>query len=653
MLKRLLALAFAVALLAAPQVAFAASGYEQGKVLVVFNDLTTRPQANRAVLATQSVEDGIVCGKVAKLDVAEGSSVEEAIADLEGNPAVAYAQPNYLYELLDVPAGRMAAGTQALSTQMAGTNDPLRYQQWYLSAINAYESWDHAKADGKVTVAILDTGITMDHADLKGRIVAPYDVVGDARSDYTDSVPDDSPDDEAGHGTHVAGIVAAEADNGVGTAGVSYNANIMPMRVCYYSDYAGTYITSSEDLAAAYAHLLSTADSDVNGNGRLESYAVEYNVRVANMSLGALWQPGTPEEEAADRAVLDLVDRADAEGVLTVCAAGNDNSDAYSWPSDHDTCVSVIALDQYDNRASYSNYGKDKDIAAPGSDIFSTVPISYALQGVVVRDSEGGRHCYAEMTGTSMASPVVAGVAAQVFAANPNLTCDEAKKVLYTTATDLGDAGFDNQFGNGKVNAAAAVQAAAAQPGTWEGGSSSDGEESPGAVTPSKTIRVTGLASSYPFTGKPIKPALAVKMGKVKLKRGTDYKLTYRDNVNVGMASVEVVLTRNLTGSTTLPFSITPVKVPAVSGVRAVASGTGVSVSWKALAKSKASGYQVRYSPKANMARAKVKTVKSPARSALSIKVAGKSCYVQVRAFKVVGSTTFRSAWTKPCKTSA
>lgn len=460
------------------------AGYEPGKVLVVFENGATKASAGRAVTAVSSVDAESVDqvawdgpAKMAKVDVAEGATVQEAIAELEAEGAVAYAQPNYLYKALDVPEGRgtfaqeQAAHTVqvtsallpgVLTPQVVGTNDKLRYKQWYLSSINAYKSWDVAKCEGNVTVAVLDTGITMDHYDLKDRIVAPYDVVGNARTDNSPSVPDNSPDDESGHGTHVAGIIAAQADNAFGTVGVSYNANVLPLKVCYYSDQANTYITSSEDLASAYSYLLSRALEDVNEDGVVGTYAEEYNVRVANMSLGALYDEHamSDEELAADKAVLDLVDHARTRGILTVCAAGNENSSSYSWPSDHTSCVSVIALDKQDERASYSNYGPAKDIAAPGSDIFSTVPLSYAAQGTTVRDSDGNMHCYADMSGTSMASPVVAGVAAQVFAANPNFTPDDVEDILYATAVDLGDPGRDDQFGYGKVDAEAAVKAA-------------------------------------------------------------------------------------------------------------------------------------------------------------------------------------------------
>lgn len=688
-------------------------GYEQGKVLVVFDEDATARAAKRSVMAVESVDADAACVasavstpgvpvKMAKLDVAEDSTVEEAVAELENRPGVAFAQPNYLYELLDSPDGADAATSpvglaSALVPNVVGTNDPLRYKQWYLSSINAYKSWDIAKAEGKVAVAVLDTGITMSHVDLKDRIIAPYDVVGDARTDGTDSIPDDSPDDESGHGTHVAGIIAAQADNGHGTVGVSYNANVMPLKVCYYSDQANNYITSSEDLASAYAHLLSRAPGDVNGDGSVGTYAQEYNVRVANMSLGALWQPGTSEEEAADKAVTNLVDRAERAGIVTVCAAGNESSDALSWPSDYPACVSVIALDKFDGRAGYSNFGDAKDVSAPGSDMFSTVPLSYAESGTTVRDAEGNLNCYAELSGTSMASPVVAGVFAQVFAANADLTPAEAKDIVYSTAVDLGDAGFDTQFANGKVDAEAAAKAAAglADPGSDDddhgktpGGEEAGGGEPTGPVDgpegektqpgsgdaadmPEKgaegdspradvgTLHVRGLAKRYACTGKPITPELVVVLGDRWLTKDVDYTVSYQDNVQVGTAWITLTLRGNYAGTARLSFQIVAAKassssqssasVALVGGVKAKGAKKRIVVKWRAAASAGANGYQVRYSTKKSMKGAKLKAVKGAAKAKATIKkLKGKRVYyVQVRAYKTAGGAKAFGPWSK------
>lgn len=318
----------------------------------------------------------------ATVEVADGLTEAEAISELERDPRVAFAQPNYRYTLPAPepsteaePADGEDASLQSADEPlrplgMAAVDDPERTSQWYLNGIDALGAWDVAKCDNKVTVAVIDSGIDMDHPDLKDNIVAPYDLVGDARADGTESVPDDSPDDELGHGTHVAGIVSARANNGVGIAGVSYNANIMPLKVFYYSQSKKGYVCETSDLLAAYSYIMADA-----GDGTGQTRAQKLNVRVINMSLGAIWNE---EQDTGDKALLAAVDEAYGKGILTVCAAGNDEYPLpyKNWPSDHDTCVSVIATTENNGRALFSNYGPEKDVAAPGANIYSTYPPS-------------------------------------------------------------------------------------------------------------------------------------------------------------------------------------------------------------------------------------------------------------------------------------
>lgn len=435
-----------------------------GEVVVVFENGVSAEQANDAIdsaasVSSSDVSAGAVGSSVpsATVEVAEGSTEADAIRELESDPRVAFAQPNYRYTLpapeissedaLAADEGDASASADDESLRPLGkasANDPERTTQWYLSGVDALGAWDIAECDNKVTVAVIDSGIEMAHPDLVDNIVAPYDLVGDARADGTASVPDESPDDELGHGTHVAGIVAARANNGTGIAGVSYNANIMPLKVFYYSQSAKGYVCETSDLLAAYRYILADA-----GDGTGQTRAQKLNVRVINMSLGAIWNE---EQDTGDKALLAAVDEAYSKGILTVCAAGNDEYELpyKNWPSDYDTCVSVIATTENNGKASFSNYGPEKDIAAPGSNIYSTYPSTLGYgQG------------YVSQSGTSMASPVVSGVAALMWAANPSLTPDQVKNVLYQTAIDLGDPGFDDQFANGKVNAREAVRGAA------------------------------------------------------------------------------------------------------------------------------------------------------------------------------------------------
>ena len=437
--------------------------------------------------AAVSVTEADVQAGYVVLPLAPGANMADAVAALDDVRGVVSAQPNYLYHLLDSglggeegaqlvaesastgvdasanagDGGGLFAGT-ALLDALAEVNDPdgNRYasdsHSWHLKSINAYDAWDVAKGEQpagsapRVTVAILDTGYDVDHEDLTdgaadgigGNVVAAYDATVNDKEDYHSGVGDID-----GHGTHVAGIVAAITNNEKGVAGVSYNARILPIQVFH------TYMDGSEEKHGASSLSVKAAYDYVC------EHAEEYNIRVANMSLGAS-QTALSE---ADKLVVSAVDEAWAKGVLTVCAAGNGaaNGPYRVFPGDYlNHGMNVIALTAERKKASYSNYNLDeietyKDIAAPGSSIYSTVDPTFS-SGML----------YGNKSGTSMASPVVAGVAALLFSVTPQLSPDDVIDILHVTARDLtpgnsGDAntkiGFDQYTGYGEVDAETAV----------------------------------------------------------------------------------------------------------------------------------------------------------------------------------------------------
>lgn len=429
--------------------------YEPSVVLASVGDGVDAAQVVMAVSEAEGVlpdELGVeeVAEGVLRMKLPAGVAIEDAINDLLSSGVVLDAQPNYRYLVTDVAADMDnaddAAGAQgeglalvgaddgaeagALEAAAVSVNDPGVGAQWGLSSIKAYDAWSIAKSDRKVTVAVLDLGCDTSHPDLKDNIVAPYNAHGAA---YGGSTSDVSPVSiNKFHGTHVAGIIGAVANNGIGVAGVSYNARIMPIKVV---DETGSAYTDT--LVKAYDYLMGKKS--------------EYNVRVVNLSMAAA---GVAR---GDDAFLRKVDEAYNKGIVTVACAGNASASGGNgfpydcYPSDYEKIVSVINLRQSGGtvvKSDQSNYNKpderDKNISAPGTIIYSTVP--------------GGD--YANMSGTSMATPLVSGVLALVFAANPNLSVADAVDILYRTATDLGDPGWDALYGWGEVNALAAVKAA-------------------------------------------------------------------------------------------------------------------------------------------------------------------------------------------------
>ncbi|MDR2109036.1 MAG: S8 family serine peptidase [Coriobacteriales bacterium] len=390
-------------------------------------------------------------------------SVADALLAAANSDEVAYAQPNFLYRLLEDESAEGAQQLQGVSP-LATVNDPnfsIPDRKWWLDAVNAYDAWDVQKTEGEVTVAVIDTGARLTHDDLDNTILQNLAWDAYRKQLLSESVSKNQISqggDVWGHGTHVAGIVAAEANNNLLGAGVSYNANILPINVSYLSE--GKLIISTLTIRSALDYIINNKTA--------------YNIRVVNISLGGYASDGV------DHDLHDKIRQAYDNGILCVCAAGNDNTSAISYPSDWDEVISVTSIDSDFKRSSFSDHNAHKDIAAPGGFYKQSVwPESNTIFSTTrAGDSSGGY-----MHGTSMASPVVAGIAAMLFAANPDLTVDQAKQILYGTARDqlsndpLDTPGRDDYYGWGVVDAAEAVLEAAG------GGSPQPGAE-PTAPTP-------------------------------------------------------------------------------------------------------------------------------------------------------------------------
>ncbi|MFC5532146.1 S8 family peptidase [Cohnella yongneupensis] len=307
-----------------------------------------------------------------------------------------YVEPHYLYmtnELQEAPA---SGGTIV-------PNDTLYSEyQWNLPRIATESGWSVTKGSDDIIVAVVDTGVQADHPDLQGRLVKGVNIVD----------PSSPPDDDVGHGTHVAGIISAEVNNGEGVAGMTWYTKIMPVKALDSSGAGSTYSVAEGIL-----------------------WAVDHGADVINMSLG---------NYAQAEFLHDALKYAYDHGVVLVAASGNDNTDRPGFPAAYPEVLAVAATDPDESRAEYSNFGDYIDIAAPGTSIPSTYP--------------GSR--YAALSGTSMASPHVAALASLVKSVNPKLTNEEIMDLLRRTAKDLGQQGKDNDFGYGQIDVNSALQSA-------------------------------------------------------------------------------------------------------------------------------------------------------------------------------------------------
>jgi serine protease len=333
---------------------------------------------------------GTVVGHIRALDLLEIAAAQPgAVASL---PGVRFVEREQVFQTLDEPS------------------DPLLRSQWALTRIGAARAWNYEVGlSNSVSVGILDTGIDLHHPDLEANTVDGFNALS----------PGDSAQDDHFHGTHVAGIIAASTNNGIGVAGVSWAAKTVAVKVL---DHGGSG-TSCQVLAG----MVWAAQHD--------------GIRVMNMSLGAAGVCGEAMQEA--------VEYARSRGVVIVAAAGNGGA-GFNLPDSPADCQDVLgvgATDADDRPAAFSNFGSYVDIAAPGVNVLSTL-----------LDRRSGAHTYGELSGTSMASPVIAGVAALLLAAHPTWTPADVERDLTSTAHDLGPHGRDDHFGAGRVDAAAALR---------------------------------------------------------------------------------------------------------------------------------------------------------------------------------------------------
>lgn len=332
--------------------------------------------------------------RITEIDVLQvivpSGKVAEAIASLSVCPGVAYAEPDYIARMTDT-----------------FPNDPFWGNQYGLLAIHAPQGWDVNTGSPVVTIAIVDTGVDLGHIDLAGKIVPGYDFVNN------DAIPQD--DSNNSHGTHVAGIAAAITNNGVGIAGVSWGARIMPIKVLNF-----------------------------NGDGSISNvaagiiWAADHNANVINLSLGCgiLSCPNPPQ------VLEDAVNYAYGKGATLVASVGNGASNFVFYPARFPHVIAVAATNSSNNHAAFSNFGPEVDISAPGNSIYSTTR----------------NNSYAYLSGTSMSTAFVSGLAA-ILAGLPAYTSpDQIAEKIETTALDLGAPGKDNLFGFGLIQMDGALQ---------------------------------------------------------------------------------------------------------------------------------------------------------------------------------------------------
>ncbi len=396
-----------------------------GEIIVKYKSVAAKPDS----LERLNQKFGLTCAerlfaakttelsKIYKLKFGTDANVLLLAEKYASDPNVEYAEPNYIYHTFATP------------------NDSYYGQQWAHQKIQSELAWNIETGRSDVVIAVVDTGVDWNHPDLASNIwnntdeiidgidndgngyvddIRGYDFVDTVYSAYPgedSTVRDNNPMDFHGHGTHCAGIAAAVTNNSLGVAGVSWNCKIMPVRAGFKTQSGGGTL---EDDDAALAIV----------------YAAANNATIISMSWGG---------EDFSGLIKDALDYAYSKGCVLIGAAGNDNVSQKSYPAGFDNVISIAAADSSDQKASFSNFGSWIDVSAPGVNVLSTL----------FNDT------YASKSGTSMAAPFAAGLAALVLSKNPSFSNEQVLNILRSTCDPVDSARY---IGLGRINAYKAVQ---------------------------------------------------------------------------------------------------------------------------------------------------------------------------------------------------
>lgn len=386
-----LAVLLAAGLLFPIQAKPASAEFSPDEILVKFKDGALPEERTRVHRTKQGRAQERIDRFQVEVVKIEPGKVREKIAEYEKDSLVEYAEPNFVASALEL------------------TSDPgvVNNLQWGLFKVKAADAgvsaWTSAKSQPSVAIAILDTGVDQDHEDLAAKIV-----------NQRNCTTSPTLDDLFGHGTHVAGVAAAATNNSLGIAGMGYNASLVNAKVL------------DDDGYGYYSWIVSCL-----------TWAADSGAKVVNMSFGGSGKSRTLE---------NAVNYAWSKGVVMTGAAGNSGTSSPLYPANYQKVIAVAATDQNDKKPGWSTFGKWVDVAAPGVQVYSTLPNHVNAIGPVN---------YGSLSGTSLATPHVAGLAALVWPTPLGGSNSNVRKQIEGTADKI--SGTGTLWGFGRVNALRAV----------------------------------------------------------------------------------------------------------------------------------------------------------------------------------------------------
>ncbi|MEI7026807.1 S8 family serine peptidase [Paenibacillus sp. y28] len=409
--------------------------------LVVPGKIAVKYRSNHAVMGLRAYSASVLADtspapSYEEIEVPSDKTADETILALQNHPDVEYAEPVYWMKALEAPAVT-DAGSGGESDPLASPNDPdyTAGKQWGATVTNMTYAWSKVPDRSSVKIAVLDTGVDGQHEELAGRVMAGYDFVNNR------PIVQGAQSDDNGHGTAVAGVIAAAANNQLGIAGIAAGAYIIPVKVLDARG-SGTSTATSEAIR----------------------WAADHGADIINLSIGReryRMVDGVQKENTSSME-MDAVNYAVSRGVVVIASTGNDsnhytagqpgdlpsanipdNSIAYdvpvNFPAALPNVLAVGAVDLVNGKvqlADFSNVGPEVDVVAPGVRIYT------------LRNGGG----YVQEAGTSVAAPYVSGLAALLKAANMNVGPEQMKRILKETAQDLGTLGSDSWYGSGLID---------------------------------------------------------------------------------------------------------------------------------------------------------------------------------------------------------
>lgn len=399
--------------------------------------IARRAALAKARAAAAPVEDLV---NVYRLDLPSSADLTTAMHDLRSDPHVEYVHPNYIAKLTYAPNDPYWTSS--------GTWGQPRSDLWDLQLMHTAEAWDITRGSG-VIVAVVDTGVDITHPDLAGNVWSnsreiPDNGIDDDANGYVDDVHgwnflsnDNQVDDGVGHGTHVAGTIAAQDDNSLGIVGVAPDAQIMPVRVFAFHTETTVFMLSQGIL-----------------------YAAQNGADVINNS----WE-ACGSDCSSVGVVEDAVRTAHAAGAVVVFSAGNEANDIRNLsPQNQPEAIVVSATTPADTRASFSNFGL-VDLGAPGAGdpndpgveperAILSLKAANCIDPWICNEDRNVGDAYVRLSGTSMAGPHVAGAAALILGLHPSYSPEQVRQVLRRTSIDVGSDGYDPSLGYGRVDTA-------------------------------------------------------------------------------------------------------------------------------------------------------------------------------------------------------